>query len=104
MAQSGGDGCFPHSIGCIAQPEAECSMRRPPNECEVRSKWARAGGSFHRGLKRKQGPGLLAAVRGDTQQATPQVVRKKPTPCAVLRSQEELRPEGNEPKDAETYK
>ena len=96
--------CFLHSRGCRTQPEAECAMRRPPNECEVRAEWVRVCGSCHRRLKRQQDPELLAAVRGDTQQATPQVVRKRPAPCALPRGREELRPEEHEPKEAETYK
>ena len=101
--REGGD-CSLRSRGFRAQPEAECPTRRPPNECEVREEWVRVCGSCHRRLKRKQDLELLAAVRGDTQQATPHVVRRRPTPCAVLRSQAEPRPEEHEPKGAETYK
>ena len=108
MAQNGrgeGGAYFSlHSRGCRTMPETECSMRRPPNECEVRAEWVWVFGSFHRRQKRKQCPALLASVRGDTQQATPQVFRKRPTASAVLRRQEELHAQEREPKEAETYK
>ena len=58
---------------------------------------------FPSGLKRQKDPELLAAVRGGTHQATPQVVQKRPNPSAVLRIQEEPRPREHEPKESETY-
>ena len=106
--RTGGWGRFLRSRGFRTLPQTECSLIRPPTECEVRAEWALACGSCHRGLGRPQGPELLAAVRGETQQATPKVIRKRPKPIAVLGRQGESPPPTHthraRTKKAETYR
>ena len=79
MSASGrGPDCCLQGAGCRTAPVQVRMTRRPPHVCDVRADRLRVCGGCYIRLGRGKEPGLMAAVRGHAQLATPFVSRKRP--------------------------
>ena len=101
----GGEGsdCFLQGSGCRTDPGAVCTLRRPPQSCDVRADWLRVCGGCHVRLTKGEDPQLRAAVRGEAHAATPHTSRKRPFP-GDQRDQIGGEEEGIEAKEADTFR
>ena len=104
MSKSGeGSACFLQGSGCRMDPGAVCTIRRPPQSCDVRADWLRVCGGCHVRLSKGDGPMLRAAVRGEAQAATPHTSRKRPLPGQQQETIGEEE-EGTSAKEADTFR
>ena len=94
---------FLHQKGRRAGLGDECSLRKPPKDIGVRAEWVRICGGCYRRLGRSAEPELEAAVRGEKEQATPHVSRKRQAAGVAREENANAVAPQHEPKETETY-